>query len=102
MDIVCRKTECKYNKDYVCHAKGILIDKKIICATHEPIDEQKPDYSKTLPKKTPVYGKHRVVRDLNLLCKADCLFNHNGYCEANGITINSLDEKPYCITFLKH
>lgn len=101
MDIVCRKTECKFNKNYVCQAKGILINKKIICSTYEPIPEQKPDYSKNLPKEIPVYGKHRVVRDLNLLCEADCLFNNKGYCEANGITVNSLDEKPYCITFLK-
>lgn len=101
MDIVCRKTECEFNKDYVCQARGILIDKKIMCSTYEPIEEKKPDFSKDLPNEAPVYGRHRVVKDLNLLCKANCLFNRDGFCEANGITVNSLDEKPYCITFLK-
>ncbi|MDD3232354.1 MAG: DUF1540 domain-containing protein [Clostridia bacterium] len=102
MDIICRKTECEHNNNYVCMAKGILVNKKIMCSTYIPTDKQEPDYSKSLLERVPEkYGPHRPSHDLNLLCKANCLFNNNGQCEANGITVNAIEEKPICITFLK-
>ncbi|MDD2445989.1 MAG: DUF1540 domain-containing protein [Clostridia bacterium] len=102
MNIVCRKTECEYNKNYVCQAKGILINNQIICSTFIPTEKQEIDYSDNLLEQIPIYGTHRVINDLNLLCKKNsCLFNRSGNCEANGITINSIAEKPFCVTYLK-
>jgi hypothetical protein len=101
MDIVCRKTKCKYNKNYVCQADGILINKQIICSTYIPSEKEEIDYSDNLLERTPTYATYRVIHDLNLLCKTNCLFNHNGQCEANGITVNSINEKPFCVTYLK-
>ena len=35
MDIRCRKTTCKYNKDHTCLAKSILVDRKVLCSTYQ-------------------------------------------------------------------
>ena len=33
-------------------------------------------------------------------CKADCLFNEQHYCKANGISIMTNNNRPECSTFL--
>ena len=102
MDIRCRKTSCVYNKKQTCQAKGILVEKNIICSTFEK-DALKPelDASKSIFSSKPnEYGRQRDVKTMNIECKTDCIFNDSGKCVANGITVNALIE-PYCITYLK-
>ena len=103
MDIRCRKLLCKYNDRFTCKAKEILVDGKVVCSTYEK-DENKDnvqDVTKHLFQCLPSYAPQRDSRALKIACKADCLFNHNGKCVSNGITLNSIKEKPYCVSFLK-
>lgn len=100
MNITCRKTYCKYNNNFVCMAKEIDVGKNSECKTFEK-SSPSPDTSKTFLKKTPTYHRYRPVKDLPITCNAKCHFNHNCQCHANGITINAIDECPYCVTFFK-
>lgn len=100
MDIRCRKTSCKYNDKQTCQAKEILIGKKVDCATFVKGNKNQPDLSKSIFQETPEFARQRDVKTMKIGCKADCIFNEEGKCTANGITVNSLIE-PYCMTFLK-
>ena len=102
MDIICRKTKCKFNDKYTCRATSVDINKNILCATFEnDIEKPEVDVSKNIFERTPEYSQHRPSKDANIKCTAKCLFNNKCECEANGITINCLKDKPYCITFLQ-
>lgn len=102
MDIRCRKNLCKYNDRFTCKAKEILVDGKIICSTFvkEPGKEEL-DVTKHLFEREPSYAPQRDSKTLDIKCRANCLFNRNGRCVSNGITLNSIAEKPYCISYLK-
>lgn len=107
MDVRCRKTTCKYNKTHSCMAKGILIKDDAKCDTYE-VDTQKEiiennkdnDMSKTLFREETKHAPYRSRTKMVIECNADCLFNKDGKCKANGITVNDL-KYPYCISFLK-
>ncbi len=101
MDIRCRKTKCVYNDRYTCNAKGIKVDKKVICSTFEKGNEPEVDTTKHLFEKTPEYAPQRDSKTLKILCDAHCLFNKDGVCVSNGITVNSITEKPFCVSYLK-
>lgn len=103
MDIRCRKTTCKFNDRFTCKAKGILVNNKVICQTYEHDETKKDveDITKNLFEKTPNIAPQRDSKALSISCKAECLFNHNGKCVSNGITLNSIKESPFCISFLK-
>ena len=101
MDIRCRKTTCKFNDRYTCKAKGILI--KTSCECKDYVKTDKPVVDKTqkmLTADTPQYAPQRDSATIKIDCKAKCLFNDNGKCVANGITLNDIKEKPLCVTFL--
>ena len=57
------------------------------------------DYSKKMFKKPPKNAPQRNRKTIKLDCKATCLFNENGVCRANGITVNDLGE-PVCMGYL--
>lgn len=102
MDIRCRKTSCEYNNKYTCKAKEILIRKNLECAKY--LHSNKPVVDKTqkiFSQNPPEYAPQRDSSTLDISCNAHCLFNHDGKCEANGITLNDLKEKPLCVTFLR-
>ena len=104
MDIICKKHSCKYNEDYRCNAKKICVDKKIICETFEKdplknIDEKKQ--TSVFDEIPPKYASHRETKVGCIGCKTNCLFNDHGICESNGITINNLSGKPFCVSYLK-
>ena len=100
MDIRCRKTNCEYNNKYTCRAKEILVSNKILCTTYKKGDKDEPDTSKTMFEKAPEYAPQRDSKTINIGCKATCIFNLEGKCIANGITVNDINEKPYCMTFV--
>lgn len=101
MDIRCRKTKCAYNDRYTCKAKEILIKKNTECDKFEVGNKPAVDKTKWLFTDTPPeYAPQRDSATLDINCNAVCLFNNNGKCEANGITVNDLKEKPLCVTFL--
>lgn len=101
MDIRCRKTSCEFNDKYTCRAKEILIKKGLECAKYQKgkkgEDKTKWLFSDTPPK----YAPQRDSATLDIGCQAHCLFNDNGKCVANGITLNDIREKPLCVTFLR-
>lgn len=102
MDIRCRKTSCIHNNKYTCTAKEIFIKKNLACDKYAkgdkpPVDKTKWMFTDTPPK----YAPQRDSSTLEIDCVAHCLFNHNGKCVANGITLNDLQEKPLCMTFLR-
>ncbi len=104
MDIICRERSCVYNKGFSCTSKKILIGGKINCTDYKKNDELKniPDTSKEIFDKTPPkYHSHRESKKGCIHCQADCLFRNNQTCEANGITINCIKNKPLCATYFK-
>lgn len=102
MDLRCRKTQCLYNHKYTCTAKSIKINKKIICSTYVKRNKEEPDTSRFIFDRAPDYAPQRESKTADIECCANCLFNQNKCCEANGITVNSIGEKPYCVTYLQN
>ncbi len=102
MDIRCRKTTCKFNDRYTCKAREILIKKSLECSQFVKTDKPVDDKTKKIFSNTPpVYAPQRDSATIVIDCKAHCLFNQDGKCVANGITLNDLKEKPLCVTFLR-
>lgn len=103
MDIRCRKGLCKYNDRFVCKARDILVDGKVVCSTFvkEEGKQNVQDVTKRLFEIQPSFAPQRDSKTLDIQCKADCQFNHNGRCVSNGITINSIKEQPFCVSFLR-
>lgn len=102
MDIRCRKTNCLHNDRFTCKAKEILINGKVICSTYqEDGSKSSPDTTARLFEKTPDFAPQRDSKALKIGCRADCLFNRNGKCVSNGITLNAIKESPFYISFLK-
>lgn len=63
---------------------------------------KKDDYSKKMFKKEQKNAPFRNRKTINIDCKANCLFNNNGVCRANGITVNDTQtEKPVCMGYLE-
>lgn len=100
MDIRCRKTTCFYNNKYTCTAKEILVGSNMVCSTYKKTNKTEPDTSKTMFERAPEYAPQRDSKTLDIGCKAHCIFNKEGECIANGITVNAIAEKPYCMTFV--
>lgn len=102
MDLKCRKTNCKYNNYYTCMAHNISIANKLSCETFD-LDEAKEtkDTSRCMFEEAPTYAPHREKKHLRVACAAKCLFNEQGVCVANGLTINPISECPLCMTFIK-
>ncbi|MBE7074975.1 MAG: hypothetical protein E7376_03255 [Clostridiales bacterium] len=102
MDLKCRKTTCKYNNYFTCDAKNIAITTNLECDSfcRDP-ERQVRDTSRCLFEEPPKYAPHREKKSMRVVCAAKCLFNCQGTCVANGLTINDINECPYCITFIK-
>ncbi len=104
MDLRCRKTKCKFNKDLTCMADKILISEKYLCESYKKSNEHSmQDFSsKIFSDETPKIADYRHLKNACLNCRAKCLFNDNGECFANGITVNGTNtETAKCITFMK-
>lgn len=105
MDLKCRKTICKHNDKYACMAKTILIGDKTECTTYEKDAQKKvdklQDVSKTMFESAPELSKYRHNQDCNIKCTAQCLFNKEGKCHANGITVLEGKADGICGTFIE-
>lgn len=103
MDLRCRKTSCEYNKNLTCAATQINITEKLLCASFKEnkIKEEKDFSSLIFTNNPPKVADYRHIKNSCLNCKANCLFNKNFKCIANGITINAPNNAPKCITFMK-
>ena len=101
MDLKCRKQSCKYNNCFTCQAKNICINSHLDCESfdHDPNKDIR-DTSRCMFDEAPAYAPHRAKQHMRVTCAAKCLFNEQGTCIANGLTVNSINEKPLCITYI--
>ena len=101
MDIRCRKTDCKYNEGLTCLVHELNISNKNTCKEFVK-GKEKIDISKQIFSDTPPDIKdYRRVKDMDLHCSSECLFNREGKCIANGITINDVQNQAKCITHME-
>ena len=102
MDLRCRKTKCTFNDCYTCKAKEVCVTQKAICSSYvKDNSKSEVDSTKHLFEEPPKYAPQRDSKTATIKCKAKCLFNHDGNCVSNGITVNSISEKPFCVSFLE-
>lgn len=103
MDLRCNKLDCKYNDRYACRAKDIHVSKQTECRTyeHDKDKENIEKISKTMFESAPEIAPFRAKEDVGVLCHANCLFNKDGKCKANGITILEGKKDGICGTFIE-
>lgn len=104
MDIKCKKCECKHNKSCCCNANSIKVGKGVDCETYEyseaNAESLKQQTSQNLFE-TAELSPQVANRSVKIYCDAHCLFNNQGICNANGITIlegKNLTHTPCCVT----
>lgn len=78
IDLKCKLTDCKYNKNSDCSAKEISVESEAICSSYEKVDKEEPKDAIPMPA---------VRHNTSVNCEARCLFRKNGKCIANGITV---------------
>jgi len=106
MDLKCRNLDCMHNDKYSCTKEGINVNRRSYCKSYEKQRiqdcEQAQDVTKTMFSNTPKLHPYRHNKTVDIHCKADCLFNHDGKCLSNGISVQNLEEKSAkCATFKK-
>lgn len=101
MDLKCRKTTCKFNNHFTCMAKNLAIATDLSCESfnHDPTKRVR-DISRCMFEEAPTYAPHREKKSMRVACKASCLFNEQGVCVANGLTVNAVGECPCCLTHI--
>ena len=106
MDLKCKKLDCKYNNKFSCTREGILVGKDCLCKDFDKEEslaaEQKQDVSKDMFEKEPKIYPYRHNKKICIQCKAPCIFNKEGICKSNGITIMDWKKAPLCCTFMKN
>lgn len=102
MDLKCKKMICKHNDRCACMSKGITVDNNCECATFEPAkdldDKQQQDISKNMFEVAPDIHPFRHNREISIECAAECLFNKDGICKSNGISVMNGKNSGVCIT----
>ena len=96
-DLKCKRQGCTYNKNCNCTAKKVEVKKDKTCKTFEP--------SNNIEKQEEKIGQPPIRKDIKVGCHADCIFNKENKCTANGITVQTCkttasDTSPTCCTFL--
>lgn len=91
-DLKCKREGCEYNKGCNCTAKNVSVGHNTDCTTYKDCGYDKKEKDKIKQKATRL--------NICVDCKADCLFNEQHYCKANGISIMTNNNRPECSTFL--
>ena len=93
-DIKCKRINCEFNKDCNCDAKDLTVSKSAECKTFKPNTTGEISHESKIGQ--PAFRKNIIVE-----CKAGCLFNESNQCIANGITVQTCENKdcPNCVTF---
>ena len=94
-DLKCKRKGCVYNKNCNCTAKEIEVKKDTACKTYKPSNEAEVGEVEKV-------GQPPIRKDTKVGCKADCIFNTNQECSANGITVQTCKDEssPICCTFM--
>ncbi|MDD4211400.1 MAG: DUF1540 domain-containing protein [Clostridia bacterium] len=104
MDISCKKINCVYNRGMHCHASSIIIGSDLDCKTFLRDDKllSKAKTSNQSMFEVASLEKDVVNEDVHIDCKASkCLFNREGTCVANGISVLSSRKSAFCTTNIK-
>ena len=93
-DLKCKRRNCVYNKNCNCTANDVEVKNDTSCKTYEASNEAEIGEIEKI-------GQPPIRKDIGVGCKADCLFNQNSVCTANGITVQTLDNvtRPNCCTY---
>lgn len=96
-DLKCKRKGCTYNKNCNCTAKSINVKEDTGCDTYFPSNEKEIGEVENTEK----VSQPPIRKNIEVLCGADCLFNHNKHCSANGITVQTCDNVacPNCCTY---
>ncbi len=96
-DLKCKRTGCQYNKNCNCTAKNVDVREDTTCKTYAPSNEAEVGEVEKI-------GQPPIRKNIKVDCKADCLFNKDCDCMANGITVQTCGsgkkrECPICCTY---
>ena len=104
MDIKCKKCECKHNKSYTCCASHIKVGRDVDCETYEFNEhnaESLKQHASQNMFETSDLSPRVANKSVKISCDAKCLFNCEGICKANGITVqegHGFNNTPCCVT----
>ena len=102
MDLRCNKTNCTHNDRYACRANEIHVSKKTECRTYcKDCNKKVEKLSKTMFEQAPEIAPFRAKDNVDIKCNAKCLFNKQGICKANGITVLDGKNDGICGTFIE-
>ena len=97
-DLKCGKKECRFNKGYCCTAKDITISNDTCCESYYPLAEKRGHLFEVAHE----FAKANYSVDTHVKCTANCIFEKDNCCTANGITVMSENAlTPQCLTFVK-
>ena len=91
-DLKCKRQGCLYNESCNCTANNVHVGKKTECQTYKDSGVNK--------KEKDEIKQTAARKNINVDCKANCLFNQNNHCLANGISVITHDCTPECSTFM--
>ena len=93
---------CKYNNGCACMSKGITVTRNCECGTFQESDKldekQRQDISRDMFEVAPEIHPFRHSKDMSIECSAECLFNKDGICKSNGISVMNGKNSGVCIT----
>ena len=94
-DLKCKRQDCQHNKNCNCVIKYVEIKEDTSCDSFEKSNEAEVGEIEKIDQ--PAIRKNITVE-----CQADCIFNKNSICEANGITVQTENNEfcPNCCTFM--
>lgn len=106
MDIKCKKCECVHNKSCACCAGKIKVGNKVDCETYEFSEQKAEDLKQQTAKNmfeiADEINGYVPNKSVKIFCDAKCLFNKEGICVANGISVLERSGKtPFCATQIK-
>jgi len=93
IDLKCKCTTCRHNRNSNCSANKIDVDTSTICKSY--IERRNTDAEFADEIMQPLVRKSTDVE-----CHAHCMFSREGVCIANGITVGNLSNNASCETFL--
>lgn len=95
-DLKCGLTDCSFNKGYSCCGNHITVNSNTDCSSFT-----KREQDNFFEAGVDIASGNCTV-DTYVECKANCLYNKNDRCVANGITVMDEDGKgATCLTYIR-
>lgn len=97
-DLKCGLKACVYNKGYSCTSKQISVSSNHDCNSFAP-DENK---RKMQFESASDFVAVNYTVDTKVSCSAHCIFNKQGECHSNGITVTAKQPNDACcLTYIE-